>query len=42
MRTLSTPQGRYDTHYWKFYRPAPDFIVPLLRFLDEHALRAGR
>ena len=39
MRTLSTPQGRYDTHYWKFYRPAPDFIVPLLRFLDEYALR---
>ena len=39
MRTLSTPDGRYDTHYWKFYRPAPDFIGPLLRFLDEHALR---
>jgi pimeloyl-ACP methyl ester carboxylesterase len=38
MRTLSTPQGRYDTHYWKFYRVAPDYIAPLLRFLSAHAL----
>jgi pimeloyl-ACP methyl ester carboxylesterase len=41
MRTLSTPDGRYDTHYWKFYRVAPDYLAPLLRFLDHHALRAG-
>jgi hypothetical protein len=39
MRTLPTPDGRYDTHYWKFYRVAPDYTVPLLRFLDENALR---
>ena len=39
MRTLSTPQGRYDTHYWKFYRVAPDYIAPLVRFLNAHALR---
>ena len=39
MRTLSTPQGRYDTHYWKFYRVAPDYIGPLVRFLNAHALR---
>lgn len=40
MRTLSTPQGRYDTHYWKFYRVAPDYIAPLVRFLNAHALRS--
>ena len=42
MRTLSIPQGRYDTHYWKFYRVAPDYIAPLRTFLREHALRAGQ
>ena len=42
MRTLSTPQGRYDTHYWKFYRVAPDYIAPLRTFLKEHALEAGQ
>jgi hypothetical protein len=40
MRTLSTPDGRYDTHYWKFYRVAPDYIGPLLDFLREHAFAA--
>jgi pimeloyl-ACP methyl ester carboxylesterase len=39
MRALPTPDGRYDTHYWKFYRVAPDYLAPLLRFLDEHALQ---
>jgi len=28
MRSLSTPDGRYDTHYWKFYRVAPDYTAP--------------
>ncbi len=37
MRTLSAPDGRYDTHYWKFYRVAPDYIGPLLDFFREHA-----
>lgn len=32
LRTLSTPRGRYDTHYWKFYRPAPDYQRILLDF----------
>lgn len=35
LRTLSTPRGRYDTHYWKFYRPAPDYQRVLLTFLRE-------
>jgi hypothetical protein len=34
LRTLSTPRGRYDTHYWKFYRPAPDYQRILLDFLN--------
>jgi uncharacterized protein len=42
VRTLDTPRGRYDAHYWKFYRPSPDYQRLLIRFLTESTeLRMG-
>jgi hypothetical protein len=42
LRTLDTPRGRLDTHYWKFFRLAPDFQALLLDFFRTHARVAGR
>jgi hypothetical protein len=41
LRTLDTPRGRLDTHYWKFFRLAPDFQALLLDFLRSHARAEG-
>jgi pimeloyl-ACP methyl ester carboxylesterase len=33
LRTISTPRGREDTYYFKFYRNSPDYMRLLLDFL---------